>query len=133
METLSMIELTSQIAAGFGILFFLGLILATALPEKPGTWDYATGGMPQTFTLWMMGIGALGLFIGYLVLLFSVLSKVPRLNIRNSRLKFLSPSESMPDFTRIHRRFIESPCDYVPDLYHLPAFRVNVPVVYAVC
>lgn len=68
METLSMIELTSQIAAGFGIMFFLGLILAVALPEKPGTWDYETGGMPQTFTLWMMGIGALGLFIGYLVL-----------------------------------------------------------------
>lgn len=63
-----MIELFSPIAAGFGILFFLGLILAVALPEKPGTWDYATGGMPQTFTLWMMGIGALGLFIGYLVL-----------------------------------------------------------------
>ena len=63
-----MIELISQIAAGFGIMFFLGLILAVALPEKPGTWDYETGGSPQTFTLWMMGIGALGLFIGYLVL-----------------------------------------------------------------
>ena len=61
-------ETVTIIAAGFGIQFFLGLILATALPEKPGTWDYATGGEPQTFTLWMMGIGALGLFIGYLVL-----------------------------------------------------------------
>ena len=61
-------ETISMIAAGFGILFFLGLILATALPEKPGTYDYVTGGMPQPFTLWMMGIGALGLFIGYLVL-----------------------------------------------------------------
>jgi hypothetical protein len=68
METLSIIELTSAIAAGFGIMFFLGLILAVALPEQPGTYDYATGGMPQTFTLWMMFLGALGLFIGYLVL-----------------------------------------------------------------
>ena len=63
-------ETIAMIAAGFGIMFFLGLILATALPEKPGTWDYATGGMPQTFTLWMMGLGALGLFIGYVTLYF---------------------------------------------------------------
>lgn len=70
METLPMIELISQIAAGFGIMFFLGLLLAVALPEQPGTWDYATGGMPQTFTLWMMGIGALGLFVGHWVLYF---------------------------------------------------------------
>ena len=63
----------------------------------------------------------------------SVLSMVPRLNIRNSRLKSPSPSESTPDFTRIHRRSIESPCDYVPDLYHHPAFRVNVPAVHGVC
>lgn len=65
-----MIELISMIAAGFGILFFLGLMLAVALPEKPGTWDYATGGMPQTFTLWMMGLGALGLFAGHVILFF---------------------------------------------------------------
>jgi hypothetical protein len=64
METLSMI------GVGFGISFFLGLILATALPEKPGTGDYATGGMPQTFTLWMMGIGALGLFVVHVILYF---------------------------------------------------------------
>lgn len=70
METISMIELTSAIAAGFGIMFFLGLILATVLPEQPGTYDYVTGGMPQTFTLWMMGLGALGLFTGHLVLYF---------------------------------------------------------------
>lgn len=63
-------ETISMITAGFGILFFLGLILATALPEQPGTWDYATGGMPQSFTLWMMGIGSLGLFIGFLTLYF---------------------------------------------------------------
>lgn len=62
-------ETIAIITAGFGILFFLGLILATTLPEQPGTWDYATGGMPQTFTLWMMYIGALGLFVGFLVLL----------------------------------------------------------------
>lgn len=63
-------QIISMITAGFGILFFLGLILATVLPEKPGTWDYMTGGEPQTFTLWMMGIGAVGLFIGYIVLFF---------------------------------------------------------------
>ena len=63
-------ETISMIAAGFGIMFFLGLILATVLPEKPGTYDYVTGGMPQTFTLWMMALGALGLFIGHLVLYF---------------------------------------------------------------
>jgi hypothetical protein len=59
-----------MIGVGFGILFFLGLILATALPEQPGTWDYAAGGMPQTFTLWMMGIGALGLFVVHVILYF---------------------------------------------------------------
>ena len=59
-----------MIGVGFGISFFFGLILATVLPEKPGTWDYATGGMPQTFTLWMMGIGALGLFVVHLILYF---------------------------------------------------------------
>lgn len=61
-------EIISMIGVGFGILFFLGLILATALPEQPGTWDYATGGMPQTFTLWMMGIGLPGLLVVHLVL-----------------------------------------------------------------
>ena len=61
-------EIISMIGVGFGILFFLGLILATALPEKPGTWDYATGGSPQTFTLWMMGIGLPGLLVVHLVL-----------------------------------------------------------------
>ena len=63
-------EIISMIGVGFGILFFLGLILATALPEQPGTWDYATGGMPQTFTLWMMGIGLPGLLVVHLVLYF---------------------------------------------------------------
>lgn len=63
-------ETISIIAAGFGIMFFLGLILATALPEQPGTGDYVAGGMPQTFTLWMMGLGALGLFIGHWLLYF---------------------------------------------------------------
>ena len=59
-----------MIGVGFGISFFLGLILAVALPEQPGTWDYATGGMPQTFTLWMMGIGFPGLLVVHLVLYF---------------------------------------------------------------
>jgi hypothetical protein len=63
-------EIISMIGVGFGILFFLGLILAVALPEKPGTWDYATGGMPQTFTLWMMGIGLPGLLVVHVILYF---------------------------------------------------------------
>ena len=63
-------EIISMIGVGFGILFFLGLILATVLPEKPGTWDYATGGMPQTFTLWMMGIGLPGILVVHLLLYF---------------------------------------------------------------
>ena len=63
-------EIISMIGVGFGILFFLGLILATTLPEQPGTYDYATGGMPQTFTLWMMGIGLPGLLVVHLVLYF---------------------------------------------------------------
>lgn len=61
-------EIISMIGVGFGILFFLGLILAVALPEQPGTWDYATGGMPQTFTLWMMGIGLPGLLVVHVIL-----------------------------------------------------------------
>lgn len=63
-------EIISMIGVGFGILFFLGLILAVALPEQPGTWDYATGGMPQTFTLWMMGIGLSGLLVVHVILYF---------------------------------------------------------------
>ena len=63
-------EIISMIGVGFGILFFLGLILATVLPEKPGTWDYVTGAMPQTFTLWMMGIGLPGILVVHLVLYF---------------------------------------------------------------
>ena len=59
-----------MVTAGFGILFFLGLILAVVLPEQPGTRDYTTGGMPQSFTLWMMGIGVHGLFVGVWVLYF---------------------------------------------------------------
>ena len=63
-------EIISMIGVGFGILFFLGLILATVLPEQPGTLDYATGGMPQTFTLWMMGIGLPGILVVHAILYF---------------------------------------------------------------
>lgn len=63
-------EILSIIVSGFGILFFLGVFLAAILPEKPGTWDYMTGGMPQTFTLWMVGIGISGFLPGTLILYF---------------------------------------------------------------
>ena len=100
METLSLIELISVIGAGFGFLFFLGLILAIALPEKPGTWDYMTGGMPQTFTLWMMGIGALGLFIGYLVLYFLGAFDVPPTKYKKLEIE-------VPESMRVDARFYQ--------------------------
>lgn len=100
METLPMIELTSQIAAGFGILFFLGLILAVALPEQCGTRDYVTGGMPQTFTLWMMGIGALGLFIGYLALHLLSAFDVPEIKYKKLEIE-------VPESIRVDARFYQ--------------------------
>jgi hypothetical protein len=93
-------ETISMITAGFGLLFFLGLILATALPEQPGTWDYATGGMPQTFTLWMMGIGALGLFIGYLVLLFLGAFEGPEIKYKKLEIE-------VPESIRVDARFYQ--------------------------
>lgn len=63
-------QIIAFISLGFGVLFFLGLILGILLPPEPGTWDWDTGGMPRFFTLWMMGIGIFGLLIGYFVLLF---------------------------------------------------------------
>ena len=100
MEIISMIDLTSAIAAGFGIMFFLGLILAIALPEQPGTWDYATGGMPQTFTLWMMGIGALGLFIGYLVLHLLGAFDIPETKYKKLEIE-------VPESIRVDARFYQ--------------------------
>jgi hypothetical protein len=103
-------EIISMIGVGFGILFFLGLILAVALPEKPGTWDYATGGMPQTFTLWMMGIGALGLFIGYLVL--HLLGAFDGPEIKYKKLEIEVPesirvdTRFYQDSQEIHREFL---------------------------
>lgn len=89
-----------MIAAGFGILFFLGLILATVFPEKPGTYDYVTGGMPQTFTLWMMGIGALGLFIGHLVLFFLGAFDEPE-------IKYKKLEVEVPESIRVDARFYQ--------------------------
>lgn len=93
-------EIISMIGIGFGISFFLGLILATALPEKPGTWDYATGGMPQTFTLWMMGIGALGLFVVHLVLFFIGAFDV-------SAIKYKKLEIEVPESIRVDARFYQ--------------------------
>ena len=93
-------EIISMIGVGFGILFFLGLMLAVALPEKPGTWDYATGGMPQTFTLWMMGIGALGLFIGYLVLHCLGALDVPETKYKKLEIE-------VPESIRVDARFYQ--------------------------
>ena len=100
METLSLIELISVIGAGFGIMFFLGIILATALPEKPGTGYYATEGMPQTFTLWMMCIGALGLFIGYLVLHLLGAFDIPETKYKKLEIE-------VPESIRVDARFYQ--------------------------
>lgn len=62
-------EIISIITAGFGILFFIGLTLVQ-VPEKPRSSDYAMGSMPPPYTLWMMGIGLVGFFVGFLVLYF---------------------------------------------------------------
>ena len=63
-------EILAFISIGFGVLFFLGIILGILLPPEPGTWEWDTGGMPRFFTLWMMGIGFVGLILGYTVLYF---------------------------------------------------------------
>lgn len=93
-------EIISMIGVGFGILFFLGLILATALPEQPGTWDYATGGMPQTFTLWMMGIGLPGLLIVHVILYFLGAFDVPETKYKKLEIE-------VPESIRVDTRFYQ--------------------------
>jgi hypothetical protein len=93
-------EIISMITAGFGILFFLGLILATVLPEQPGTWDYATGGIPQTFTIWMMSIGIFGLFIGFLVLYFLGAFDEPETKYKKLEIE-------VPESIRVDARFYQ--------------------------
>lgn len=93
-------EIISMIGAGFGIMFFFGLILATALPEQPGTWDYATGGMPQPFTLWMMGIGALGLFVVYVILYFLGAFDEPATKYKKLEIE-------VPESIRVDARFYQ--------------------------
>jgi hypothetical protein len=93
-------EIISLIAAGFGIMFFLGLILATVLPEQPGTYDYVTGGMPQSFTLWMMGLGALGLFTGHLVLYFLGAFEEPETKYKKLEIE-------VPESIRVDARFYQ--------------------------
>lgn len=93
-------EIISMIGVGFGILFFLGLILAIALPEKPGTWDYATGGMPPTFTLWMMGIGLPGLLVVHLVLYFLGAFDGPEIKYKKLEIE-------VPESIRVDARFYQ--------------------------
>ena len=89
-----------MIGVGFGIMFFLGLILATVLPEKPGTWDYATGRMPQTFTLWMMGIGLPGLLVVHLVLYFLGAFDGPEIKYKKLEIE-------VPESIRVDTRFYQ--------------------------
>ena len=93
-------EIISMIGVGFGILFFLGLILAAALPEKPGTWDYATGGSPQTFTLWMMGIGLPGLLVVHLLLYFLGAFDGPEIKYKKLEIE-------VPESIRVDARFYQ--------------------------
>lgn len=93
-------EIISMIGVGFGILFFLGLILATALPEQPGTRDYTTGGMPQTFTLWMMGIGLPGLLVVHLLLYFLGAFDVPETKYKKLEIE-------VPESIRVNARFYQ--------------------------
>ena len=101
METLSII------VAGFGILFYFGVFLAATLPEKPGTWDYMTGGMPQTFTLWMMGIGLPGFLLGSLVLYFLGAFDIPETKYKKLQIEVLESirvdAKFYQDSQEIHR------------------------------
>ena len=103
-------EIISMIGVGFGILFFLGLILATALPEQPGTWDYATGGMPQTFTLWMMGIGLPGLLVVHVILYFLGAFDEPATKYKKLEIEVPEPirvdTRFYQDSQEIHRESI---------------------------
>lgn len=93
-------EIISMIGVGFGILFFLGLILATALPEQPGTRNYTTGGMPQTFTLWMMGTGLPGLLVVHLLLHFLGAFDVPETKYKKLEIE-------VPESIRVDARFYQ--------------------------
>lgn len=93
-------ETISMITAGFGILFFLGVFLAAVLPEKPGTWDYMTGGEPQTFTLWMIGIGAPGFLFGSLLLYFLGAFDIPETKYKKLEIE-------VPKSIRVDARFYQ--------------------------
>ena len=93
-------EIISIIVSGFGILFFLGVFLAATLPEKPGTWDYMTGGEPQTFTLWMVGIGGPVFLLGSLALYFLGAFDVPETKYKKLEIK-------VPESIRVDARFYQ--------------------------
>jgi hypothetical protein len=93
-------EILSVIVSGFGILFFLGVFLAATLPEKPGSCDYATGGMPQTFTLWMMAIGISGFLPGSLILYFLGAFDGPETKYKKLEIE-------VPESIRVDARFYQ--------------------------
>ena len=97
---MSILTILSIIVAGFGILFFLGVFLAAILPEKPGTWDYMTGGEPQTFTLWMMGIGGPGLLLGATFLYFFGAFDAPVTKYKKLEIE-------VPEAIRVDARFYQ--------------------------
>lgn len=97
---MSISTILSIIVAGFGILFFLGVFLAATLPEKPGTWDYMTGGEPQTFTLWMVGIGGPGFLLGALFLYFFGAFDIPETKYKRLEIE-------VPEAIRVDARFYQ--------------------------
>jgi hypothetical protein len=66
--------------------------------------------MPQTFTLWMMGLGALGLFIGYIALL--LLGAFDGPETKYKKLEIEAPesievdAKFYQDSQEIHREFL---------------------------
>lgn len=91
-------QIIAFISLGFGVLFFLGLILGILLPPEPGTWEWDTGGMPRFFTLWMMGIGFAGLFIGHLVLYFLGAFDIPATKCKKLEIE-------VPEHIKVDARF----------------------------
>ena len=93
-------QIIAFVSLGFGVLFFLGLILGILLPPEPGTWDWDTGGTPRFFTLWMMGIGIFGLLIGHFVLLFLGAFDEPETKYKKLEIE-------VPESIRVDARFYQ--------------------------
>ena len=97
---MSISTILSIIAGGFCILFFLGIFLGAILPEKPGTWDYLMGGEPQTFTLWMVGIGGLGFLLSSLLLYIIGVLDIPETKYKRLEIE-------VPEAIRVDARFYQ--------------------------